>query len=109
MLPPLNPSKQTRKTKEEMAGTRRSKEQERKRKQVKNAAQDEDFAVAEGKTWKETFSEQLPHDRPTWEGKIKMYARWNIKGSCYDTAHASQAMSQKTRSPQTRKHTCSPS
>jgi hypothetical protein len=51
---------------------------------VKNLAQDKDFALATGKSWKDTFGKQLPQDRPSWEGKVKMCARWHIKGDCYD-------------------------
>jgi hypothetical protein len=51
---------------------------------VKNLAQDNDFALATGKSWKDTFSKQFPHDRPSWEGKVTMCARWHIKGGCYD-------------------------
>jgi hypothetical protein len=47
-------------------------------------AQDKDFALETGKSWKDTFSKQLPQDRPTWEGKVKMCTRWHIKGNCYD-------------------------
>ncbi len=50
---------------------------------VKNLAQDKDFAVATGESWKDTFSKQFPQDRPSWEGKVKMCVRWHIKGDCY--------------------------
>jgi hypothetical protein len=26
----------------------------------------------------------FPQDRPSWKGKVKMCARWHIKGDCYD-------------------------
>ncbi len=42
---------------------------------VKNSAQDKDFQLATGKSWKNTFSKQFPQDRPSWEGKVKMCAR----------------------------------
>ncbi len=51
---------------------------------VNNSVQDKDFALATGKSWKDTFSKQFPQDRPSWEGKVKMCARWHIKGNCYD-------------------------
>ena len=51
---------------------------------VKNLAHNKDFALATGKSWKDTFSKQFPQDRPSWEGKVKMCARWHIKGDCYD-------------------------
>jgi hypothetical protein len=67
--------------------------------QVKNAAQDEDFVVAEGKTWKKTFSKQFPHDRPTCEGKINMCARWHIKGGCYDNCQRISSHVRKDKIP----------
>ncbi len=51
---------------------------------VKNKTQDKDFVPKEGKTWKDMFSKQFPQDRPTWDGKVKMCARWHIKGDYYD-------------------------
>ena len=53
---------------------------------VSNSAQDEDFKVKTGETWKDTFSKQLPFDRPFWDevSKVKFCARWMIKGDCYD-------------------------
>ncbi len=50
---------------------------------VKNSAQDEDFKMTAGKLWKDSFSKQFPHKRPSWDRKIKMCARWHIKGNCY--------------------------
>jgi hypothetical protein len=67
--------------------------------QVKTAAQDEDFAVAEGKTWKETFSKQFPQDHPTWEGKINMCARWHIKGDCYNNCQCIASHVRKDKIP----------
>jgi hypothetical protein len=40
--------------------------------------------LATGKSWKDTFSKQFPQDGPSWEGKVKMCARWHIKGNYYD-------------------------
>jgi hypothetical protein len=51
---------------------------------VKNSAQDKDVQFATGKSWKDAFSKQFPQDRPSWEGKVKMCARWHIKGNCYN-------------------------
>ncbi len=51
---------------------------------VENLEQDKDFAMATGEFWKEPFSKQFPQNRPSWEGKVKMCARWHIKGDCYD-------------------------
>jgi hypothetical protein len=53
---------------------------------VRNMAQDEDFVCKSGETWKETYSKQLPHDRPFFDeaNKVNMCARWLIKGDCYD-------------------------
>jgi hypothetical protein len=51
---------------------------------VENKTQDKDLVPNEGETWKDTFSKQFLQDRPTWDGKVKMCARWHIKGDCYD-------------------------
>jgi hypothetical protein len=51
---------------------------------VKNKTQHKDFVPKEGNTWKDTFSKQFPQDRPTWDRKVKMCARWHIKGNCYN-------------------------
>ncbi len=51
---------------------------------VKNLTKDKDFALATSKSRKNTFSKQFPQDRPSWEEKVKMCARWHIKGNCYD-------------------------
>ncbi len=51
---------------------------------VENKTQDKYFVPKEGKTWKDTISKQFPQDRPTWDEKVKMYARWHIKGNCYN-------------------------
>ena len=42
---------------------------------VKNSSQDEDFKMAVGELWKDTFSKQFPHERPIWDGKIKMNSK----------------------------------
>jgi len=53
---------------------------------VSNSAKDEDFKVKMGETWKDTFSKQLPFDRPFWDeaSKVKICARWMIKGDCFN-------------------------
>ena len=53
---------------------------------VSNSAQDEDFKVKTGETWKDTFSKQLPFDRPFWDeaSKVKICVRWMIKGDYFD-------------------------
>jgi hypothetical protein len=51
---------------------------------VTNSTQDKDFATKAGESWQETFSKHFPHDRPSWDGKVKMCARWHIKGDCFD-------------------------
>jgi hypothetical protein len=89
---------------------KKHKSKNRNGSQIKNSAQEEDFMVAEeGKTWKETFSKQFPHDRPTWEGKIKCAQGGSSRVTATTTACTLQATSQKTSSPQTRKQICSPS
>jgi len=53
---------------------------------VSNSAQDKDFKVKTGETRKDTLSKQLPFDRPFWDkvSKVKICARWMIKGNCYN-------------------------
>ena len=53
---------------------------------VSNSAQDEEFKVRAGESWKDTFSKQFPLDRPFWDeaSKVKICARWHIKGDCFD-------------------------
>ncbi len=53
---------------------------------VKNKTQVKDFVPKEGETWKDIFSKHFLQDRPTWDGKVKMCARWHIKGDCYDNS-----------------------
>ena len=72
--PNLNPSRKNRKSEDGNSNL------------VLNSAQDEDFMVKTGETWKDTFSKQLPLDRPFWDetAKVKNCARWMIKGNYYD-------------------------
>jgi hypothetical protein len=51
---------------------------------VKNHGQPDKFKIAEGKTWKNTFANLLPYDRPAWNEKVKMCTHWHIKGDCYN-------------------------
>jgi hypothetical protein len=51
---------------------------------VKNTPQPDEFKLVTGESWKENFATILPHDRPAWTDKIKMCARWHIKGDCYN-------------------------
>ena len=53
---------------------------------VRNTAQDGDFVCKTGENWKDTYSKHFPHDRPFFDeaNKVKMCARWFIKGDCYD-------------------------
>ena len=51
---------------------------------MKNTSQAEDFKLLPGETWKENFVSILPHDRPNWEAKEKMCARFHIKCDCFD-------------------------
>jgi hypothetical protein len=72
---------------------------------VRNTAQDEDFKVKTGETWKDTFSKQLPYDRPFWdeESKVKICARWMIKGDCFDTCARSASHVTKDKIPSDKK------
>jgi hypothetical protein len=72
---------------------------------VRNSAQDEDFKVKAGETWKDTFSKQLPYDRPFWDeaSKVKICARWHIKGDCYDNCARSASHVTKDKFPSDKK------
>ena len=70
---------------------------------VRNITQDNYFKVAKGKTWKNTFSKQLPQDRPTWEDQIKIRARWHIKCDCYDNCPHAISHVLKENSPSEKK------
>ncbi len=62
--PSIEPKQANAENKGDGNGGNRKKRKSKNRNgnQVKNSAQNEDFMVAEGKTWKETFSKQFPHD-----------------------------------------------
>ncbi len=62
---------------------------------VKNHGQPDEFKMPEGETWIHTFANLLPQDRPAWNEKVKMCARWHIKGNCYD--NCAQAVSQMSK------------
>ncbi len=72
---------------------------------MRNTAQDEDFKVKTGETWKDTFSKQLPYDRPFWdeESKVKICARWMIKGDCFDNCARSASHVTKDKIPSDKK------
>jgi hypothetical protein len=50
----------------------------------KNSSQPDNFKVAEGKTWRDTFLDQLPQDQPAWKDIVKMCAWWHIREDCYN-------------------------
>jgi hypothetical protein len=70
---------------------------------VKNPAPDEDLAVKAGESWAETFSKQLPKERPSWDGKINMCARWHIKGDCFDDCSRKESHVGKDKIPADKK------
>mgnify|MGYP006177327177 FL=1 len=70
---------------------------------VKNLAPDEDLAVKAGESWAETFSKQLPKERPSWDGKINMCARWHIKGDCFDDCSRKESHVGKDKIPADKK------
>ncbi len=72
---------------------------------VSNSAQDEDFKVKAGETWKDTFSKQLPFDRHFWgeASKVKICARWMIKGDCYDNCAQNASHVTKDKIPSEKK------
>lgn len=70
---------------------------------VKNPAQDEDFAMKSGESWQETFSKQLAKERPSWDGKVNMCARWHIKGDCFDDCSRKESHVGKDKIPADKK------
>lgn len=70
---------------------------------VKNPAPDEDLAVKAGESWAEIFSKQLPKERPSWDGKINMCARWHIKGDCFDDCSRKESHVGKDKIPADKK------
>ncbi len=72
---------------------------------VSNSAQVEDFKVKTGETWKDTSSKQLPFDRPFWDeaSKVKICARWMIKGDCFDNCARSASHVTKDKIPSEKK------
>ena len=70
---------------------------------MKNPAPDKDLAVKPGKLWVETFSKKLPKDRPSWDGKINMCARWHIKGDCFDNCSHKESHVGKDKIPADKK------
>ncbi len=70
---------------------------------VKNPVPDEDLAVKPGESWAETFSKNLPKDRPSWDGKINMCARWHIKGDCFDDCSRKESHVGKDKIPADKK------
>jgi hypothetical protein len=70
---------------------------------VKNPSPDEDLAVKTGESWAETFSKQLPKERPSWDGKINMCARWHIKGDCFDDCSRKESHVGKDKIPADKK------
>ncbi len=58
---------------------------------VKKHGQPDEFKIVEGETWKDTFANLLPHNRPAWNEKVTMCTCWHIKGNCYN--NCAQAVS----------------
>ena len=81
----------------------RKKRKENNSKPVPNPWQDKDFIPKDGESWKDTFSQQLPKDRPAWDDKIKMCARWHIKGDCYENCSRAASHVSKDKIPAEKK------
>ena len=67
-------------------GSNRNKEDpknnQKKSLKVVNKDQIEEFKIAEGKTWEETFQEKCPKKRVKWMGTY-VCPRYHTKGECY--------------------------
>jgi hypothetical protein len=70
---------------------------------VKNPSPDEDLAVKAGESWAESFSKRLLKERPSWDGKINMCARWHIKGDCFDDCSCKESHVGKDKIPADKK------
>lgn len=69
---------------EEGKGRKKRKSEDGKGNAVKNSTQPDEFKLTSGENWKEQFAGILTTDRPAWNEKVRMCARWHIKGDCYD-------------------------
>jgi len=69
---------------EEGKGRKKRKSEDGKGTGVANPTQPAEFKLTAGENWKENFSGILTQDRPAWNDKIRMCARWHIKGDCFD-------------------------
>ncbi len=50
---------------------------------LKNTLQPDKFKLIARKSLKDNFAAILPHDWSAWTDRIKICARWHIKGKCY--------------------------
>jgi hypothetical protein len=50
---------------------------------VKNPSPINDFLIKDSENWKKDFSGQCTKDRPKWDDKTFMCARWFIRGECF--------------------------
>ena len=64
---------------------KKRKKDEKDKDKVKNTQQDDDFKPKANESWDDTFKSKHPKDRPDWTDKVKMCARWHIKGDCFKT------------------------
>jgi hypothetical protein len=69
---------------EEAKGRKKKKSKDGKGNAVQNPTQPAEFKLTAGKNWKEQFAGILTQERPAWNEKIRMCARWHIKGDCFD-------------------------
>ena len=55
------------------------------------------FKLKSDEDWRKTFCGKCAADRPIWNAKVKMCARWQIKGDCFDDcAHATSHIAKST-------------
>jgi hypothetical protein len=50
---------------------------------MKNTLQPDKFKLIARESLKDNFATILPQDQPAWTDRIKVCARWHIKGNCY--------------------------
>ncbi len=69
---------------EESKGRKKRRSEDSKGTGVTNPTRPAEFKLTAGENWKEHFLGILTQDRPAWNKKVRMCARFHIKGNCFD-------------------------
>lgn len=82
--PSANPVGPNAKPEQQQGEKNKKRKKDEDNPKVKNSQQDDDFKPKADESWDATFKSKHPKDRPDWTDKIKMCARWHIKGDCFE-------------------------